>query len=111
MISVRIEKKQEEILILFLNGHVKNYELIEKEEAYGGYCADVIDENEFFTCEYHLQIHEHLYEFNTWVFCCSIIDDLKQIDSLKKRFNSSHHYFISDLDAFIIKFRKHFLKT
>jgi hypothetical protein len=81
-------------------------ELIEKEEAYGGYSADVIDANGFFTCEYHLQIHEHLYEFNTWIFCCSIIDDLKQIDSLKERFNSSHYYFIPDLDSFILKIQK-----
>jgi len=81
-------------------------ELIEKEEAYGSYSTDVIDENGSFTCEYHLQIHEHLYEFNTWVFCCSVVDDLKQIDPLKKRFNSSGYYFISDLDSFILKIQK-----
>ena len=81
-------------------------ELIEKGETYGGYSADIVDENGFFTCEYHLQVHEHLYEFNTWIFCCSIIDDLSEIEFLKTRFNSSHYYFISDLDSFIFKIHK-----
>jgi len=81
-------------------------ELIERDEIYGGYSPDVVDEQGAFTCEFHIQEHEHLYDFNSWVFCCSVIDDLKQIEKLKKYFNCSHYYFISDLDLFIQKIQQ-----
>jgi len=65
------------------------------------YPKDQINVDGTFNFEYHILDHEHLYNFNAWVFCCSIIDDLKDIEPLKKRFNAKHHYFITNIDTLI----------
>lgn len=54
-----------------------------------------------FGFEYHVMNYEYLYDFNAWIFCCSIIENLSDIPKLAQRFGASHYYFISDGNAFI----------
>lgn len=44
--------------------------------------------------------HEHLLDFNAWIFCLSLIDELSEIKILKERFECDSCYFISDYDLF-----------
>ena len=75
--------------------------LIESELTAPQYDKNQIDNDGFFTFEYHILIHEHLYEFNSWVFCCSHIESLAEIDELKNNFESDKYYFITDFDSFV----------
>jgi len=65
-----------------------------------------LNENGEFNAETHILVHDHLYEYNSWVFCCSIIEDLSLIPKLEEYFECDSHYFISDLDGFILSTQK-----
>ncbi len=70
-----------------------------------------IDENNYkengeFKAEFHILAHDHLYDFNAWVFCCSVIDDLDLIPELEKHFECDSHYFITDIDLFVNQMQK-----
>lgn len=65
-----------------------------------------LNENGEFKAETHILVHEHLYEFNSWMFCCSIIEDLSLIPKLEEYFECDSHYFITDLDGFILSTQK-----
>ena len=70
------------------------------------YPKDQVNEDGTFNFEYHILDHEHLYDFNAWIFCCSIIEDLNDIETLKARFNAKHYYFISNLDGLIHRIQR-----
>ncbi|MFX0556823.1 hypothetical protein ACOCEA_08490 [Maribacter sp. CXY002] len=75
---------------------------IERDEIiFGPYDESLLNENGEFKAETHILVHEHLYEFNSWMFCCSIIEDLSLIPKLEEYFECDSHYFISDLDGFV----------
>jgi hypothetical protein len=78
-------------------------ELIKSSPYAPKYPKDQVNEDGTFKFEYHILDHDHLYDFNAWVFCCSIIENLEDIEIIKKRFNAKHHFFITDLDALIYK--------
>lgn len=78
-------------------------ELIEKETTgFMKYDKNKLNEDGEFKAETHIMVHEHLYEFNSWMFCCSIIEDLALIPELKEYFECDSHYFISDIDRFML---------
>jgi hypothetical protein len=56
-----------------------------------------------FNAETHILVHEHSYEFNSWIFCFSIIDDLSLIPKLEEYFECDSHYFVSDLRGFMFE--------
>ena len=76
-------------------------ELIAGSQYAPQYPKDQLNEDGTFNFEYHILDHEHLYDFNAWIFCCSIIQDLHDIEALKVRFNAKHCYFISNLGGLI----------
>lgn len=84
-------------------------ELIE-QNGYGHYTPESLDTNGYFKPEYHLLVHEHMNEYNTWIFCCSIIDNLNEIEEIKENFGCDKHYFISDINAFINSIQKSLAK-
>ena len=65
------------------------------------YPTDAILPDGTFAFEYHVMVHEHLYEFNAWIFCCSMVDDLDQIPIIARRLESTHHYFITEEKRFV----------
>lgn len=82
-------------------------ELIEKgTPGFIQYDKGLLNKNGEFSAEYHILVHEHLYEFNSWVFCCSIIEDLSLIPVLKEYFDCDSHYFITELNGFIQSIQK-----
>lgn len=82
-------------------------EFIEKESAIIlQYDESKLNANGEFKAETHIMVHEHLYEFNSWMFCCSIIEDLTLIPKLEEYFECDSHYFISDIDGFILSVQK-----
>ncbi len=88
-------------LDLILKRPCKKLDELIKKNGYGDYNSDYLDSTGCFKGEYHLLVHDHMYEFNAWVFCCSIIDDLNDIEKLKTNFECDSFYFISDIDKFI----------
>lgn len=75
-----------------------------------GYPSDAIRPDGTFPFEYHVMDHEHLYDFNAWLFCCSIVEDLAAIPGLSQRFGATHFYFISDGNGFLSRIQ-HSLKS
>ncbi|MFS4493891.1 hypothetical protein [Maribacter sp. 2308TA10-17] len=72
------------------------------EIIFGQYDESLLNDEGEFIAETHILYHEHLYEFNSWMFCCSIIEDLSLIPKLKEYFECDSHYFINDLDGFVL---------
>jgi hypothetical protein len=74
-----------------------------KQSGYGydPYTHEYLDNNGNFIPEYHFTVHDHMYDYNAWVFCCSMIDDLNEIPILMEKFECDSYYFISDIDKFI----------
>lgn len=81
-------------------------ELIANSKYAPQYPKDQVNADGAFNFEYHILDHAHLYDFNAWIFCCSIIENLSDIETLKTRFNAKHHYFITDLDSLIHKIQR-----
>lgn len=87
-------------------------ELIEKETpGFFKYDSSLLNEKGEFITETHIMVHDHLYEFNSWMFCCSIIEDLSLIPKLEEYFECDSHYFITDLDGFVLSTQKALSKS
>jgi hypothetical protein len=69
------------------------------------YTSNELDEEGNFIPEVNILSHEHLDNFNAWIFCCSIIDDLNDIEDICNKFNADSYYFISDINKFINEFQ------
>ncbi len=65
------------------------------------YTQKELDDKGNFIPEVHIIDHEHLEDFNAWIFCCSIVDNIEDIEKIKNKFNADDYYFISDIDKFI----------
>lgn len=81
-------------------------ELIASSPYAPQYPKDQVKEDGTFDFEYHILDHGHLYDFNAWMFCCSVIEDLSDIEPLKTRFNAKNYYFITDLDGLILRIQR-----
>ena len=75
------------------------------------YTDKELDENGDFIPKVTMFDHEHLDDFNTWIFCCSIVEDLKDIEKIKNKFNADSYYFISDIDKFSNALQKSLVKN
>ena len=69
---------------------------------FGQYDESLLNESGEFKAETHIMVHDHMYEFNSWMFCFSIIEDLSMIPKLEEYFECNAHYFITDLDGFVL---------
>ena len=65
------------------------------------YTEKELDDKGDFIPEVHMMDHEYLEDFNAWIFCCSIVDHIEDIEKIKNKFNADDYYFISDIDKFI----------
>ncbi len=65
------------------------------------YTKNELNEKGNFIPEVNIMDHEHLENFNTWLFSCSIVDNIEDIEKIKDKFNADNYYFISDIDKFI----------
>lgn len=59
-----------------------------------------LDANGNFIADYFILAHDHLAEYNAYVFCVSAIDDLDELETLKDRFKCDSYYFLSDVDGY-----------
>ena len=59
-----------------------------------------LNENGEFIDNFSVNIIDHSQEFNSWVFCSSLIEDLNEIENLKSYFNCDCYYFIKDYKKF-----------
>ena len=71
-----------------------------KTNGYGHYSPEDIDAEGNFKMTYNLIVHEHLADYNAWIFSCSFLEDLNDIPKLQKKFECDSYYFISNVDGF-----------
>ncbi|PIB30496.1 hypothetical protein BFP77_04410 [Maribacter sp. 4U21] len=76
-------------------------QLSKEEGSYITYDKSSLNEKGEFKAEFYLQLHDHLLEFNAWLFCCSHVDDLEYINTLKEHFKCESYFFIYDVDKFV----------
>ncbi|MBZ9730548.1 hypothetical protein LB467_12710 [Salegentibacter sp. JZCK2] len=59
-----------------------------------------LDHKGHFIDDFYVNIIDHSYEFNSWVFCSSLVRDLSEIEKFKSYFNCECYYFITDYKKF-----------
>ncbi|MDD9723320.1 hypothetical protein PVW51_21670 [Sulfitobacter sp. PR48] len=59
-----------------------------------------LDEEGNFVARTALLVHEHLAEFNAWVFCCSLVENLDEIPEIQQRFEAKDYFFITNPERF-----------
>ena len=75
------------------------------------YTEKELDKNGNFIPKVTIFDHEHLDDFNAWIFCCSIVDNLEDIEKIKNKFNADSYYFISDINKFFNAIQKSLVKN
>ena len=81
----------------------KLVELSEQPESYINLDPSHVGEDGNFIPRTALLIHDHLADFNAWVFCCSLVNDLDEIPAIQKRFGAVDYFFIIKPEAFSSK--------
>jgi len=64
------------------------------------YTSKELDKDGNFIPKVTIFDHEHLDDFNAWIFCCSIVEDLQDVEKIKNKFKADSYYFISNIDKF-----------
>ena len=61
---------------------------------------DRVDDEGKFDFKHNLVLHDHLADFNVWIYSLSAVASLAEVDSLKELFGTDSAFFITDINAF-----------